>query len=81
MAAPGVAPTFNPGEVSHAGLGLGLEAVALDEFGLQAGEEALGHHIIVGIAHRSHGGANAHLTTALAEGQAGVLGCPGRCDG
>ena len=36
VAAPGVVPTFNPGEDGHAGLRFGLEAVALDEFGLQA---------------------------------------------
>ena len=70
MAAPGVVPTLNPGEDSHAGLRLGLEAVALDELGLQAGEEALGHRVVVGIAHGAHRGANAHLPAALAEGKA-----------
>jgi hypothetical protein len=54
VATPWVVPAFNPGEYSHAGLRFALEGAALDELAFQAGEEALGHRVVVGIAYRSH---------------------------
>lgn len=46
VTAPWVVPALNPGEDRHAGLGLALENVALDEFTFQAGEEALDHRVL-----------------------------------
>ena len=53
---------------------MGFEGFAINEFALQAGEETLRHGVIKRIANRSHGRSHAHLTAAIAEGQAGVLG-------
>ena len=51
----------------------GLPAAPVDELAFQAGEEALGHGVVVGIAHTAHRRANAHPLAALAEVHAGVL--------
>ena len=40
---------------------LALGVWAADQFTFQAGEEALGHRVVAGIAHCSHGGAHLHL--------------------
>lgn len=68
-----VVPSFNPGEDGDVCLGLGLPAASGDELALQAGKEALGHGVVVGIASTVHGGAHTHVLTALAKGQTGVL--------
>ena len=68
-----VVPTLDVGEEGQARLGLGLPAAPVDELAFEAGEEALGHGVVVGVADRSHGRTNAHLLAPLAEGDAGVL--------
>jgi hypothetical protein len=47
--------------------------VTLDEFSLQAGEEALSHALSWASPTVPIEGANTHLTAALAEGKAGAL--------
>src|SRR5579859_8252580 len=55
------------------GCDLGREGLTGEEFTLQRGEEALGHRVIIAVAHRSHRAANADRLAALAEEQRGVL--------
>ena len=52
MAAPGVVPTFDELEDGHAGLGLGAEPGAVNQFTLQGSEEALAHG--VGVSGQLH---------------------------
>lgn len=47
---------------------------AVEEFGLQAGEEALSHGVIQRAADRAHAAQHPALLEMLAEGQGGVLG-------
>ena len=47
---------------------------AVDQLGLQGGEEALGHGVVVAVADRAHRRRDPGLAQALAEGQARVLG-------
>src|SRR5678815_3663594 len=68
-----VVPSLDLSEQSHARLGLGLEAPAVDQFAFQARKEALRHRVVVGVADTAHRGTNAHLRAALPEGDAGVL--------
>ena len=74
MPAARVVPTFDPGEDGHARLSEGLPGAPVDELALQAGEEALGHGVVVRIAHAPHRRSHAHLLAALAKVDAGVLG-------
>jgi hypothetical protein len=66
----GVVPTLDIGEQRRARLGLGVEAAAVEQFAFDAGEEALGHRVVVRPAHAAHRGAHAHLLAALAKLQA-----------
>ena len=73
MPAPWIVEAFDEGEHGHARLGLGPEAAAVQEFAFERGEKALRHSIVVGVANRSHGGTNARLAAAVAEGDGCVL--------
>src|SRR6202142_1081796 len=44
-----VIPTLDVAEACHLGLGLGCEPAAAEQLGLQGGEEALGHDVVVGV--------------------------------
>ena len=73
MAAMGVAPAFDELEDCHAGLALGFEAAAVEQFTFERGEETLAHRVIEAIADRAHRGPHAGLAAALAEGERSVL--------
>ena len=60
----GIVPGFDEVENSHPGLGLIFESFPLDEFGLERGEEALAHGVVIGITDRSHRGSDAGLLAA-----------------
>jgi len=48
--------------------GLGLETASVNELALEAGEEALGHRVVVGVADGAHRRTHAHRIAAAAEG-------------
>ena len=73
MPAARVVPSLDSGEDGHAGLGEGLPTASVNELALQACEEALGHGVVVGVAHAAHRRPNAHLFAAFAEVHAGAL--------
>src|SRR5712692_8736609 len=73
VAAMGVVPAFDELEDCHAGLDLGFEAAAVEQFTFERGEEALAHRVIEAIADGAHRGSHAGLTAALAEGDRSVL--------
>lgn len=66
-------PGLDPRERRQARFGLGLPALAVDQFALAAGEESLGHRLVVGITHAADRRGALLLPAALAEGDAGVL--------
>ena len=74
MASARVVPALDVSEHGKPCLGLGLEAAAIDQFAFEAGEEALGHGIVVGITDTAHRGTHAHGLAAAAELDGGVLG-------
>jgi len=74
MASARVVPTFDVAEQRKPRLGFRPEASAVDQLAFEAREEALRHRVVVGVAHAARRGPNAELCTALAEGNAGVLG-------
>ena len=45
MPPAGIVPSFDESEEGRAGLGVGLEAPAVEEFAFERGEEALGHGV------------------------------------
>src|ERR1700738_4859641 len=71
-----IIPTLDVAEAGHLGLGLGCEPAAAEQLGLQGGEEALGHGVVVGVTDRPHGGANPCLATPLAECHRGIYWLP-----
>ena len=73
MSAARVVPALDPGEEGRARLGLALPASAVDQLAFQAGEEALGHRVVVVVADGAHRRVHAHLLAAATEGNAGVL--------
>jgi hypothetical protein len=73
VTSPGVVPVFYPGEDRHEYLRLALKAVALNEFSFQAGEEALGHCVVVCVTYCSHRRTDLQLYALLTKGQAGVM--------
>jgi len=68
-----IVEAFDEGEQGHARLRLGLEPAAVQEFAFERGEKALRHGVVVGVANRAHGGANARLAAAVAESDGRVL--------
>lgn len=73
MPAPWIVETLDEGEHRHARFSLRLEPAAVQQFAFERGEEALRHGVVVGVANRAHGGANARLAAAVAESDGGVL--------
>jgi hypothetical protein len=69
-----VIPTFDPLGHSHLGFRLSFEHTAVQQFTLKRGKEALGHRIVVRVAHGAHRGHDAGFPASLAEGVARVLG-------
>jgi len=49
-----IIPTLDVAEAGHLGLGLGCEPAAAEQLGLEGGEEALGHGVVVGVTDRPH---------------------------
>ena len=68
-----VVPTLHPGEDGQMGFCFVFPSAPGDEFALQAGREAFGHGVVIGVAASAHGETHAHLSTSAAEGDAGVL--------
>src|SRR5690606_13660548 len=62
----------------HPGFGLAFEPPTVEHLAFERGEEALGHRVVVGIAHRAHRRHDAGFPAALAESIARVLGPPVR---
>lgn len=60
-------------EECGAGLVMGSEGLAGEEFALEGGKEALGHRIVVTVADRTHRAANAYCLAVLSELEGGVL--------
>ena len=54
MAAMGIVPAFDELEDRHAGLAVGFEAAAVEQFAFERGKEALAHRVIETIADRAH---------------------------
>src|SRR6202171_1532668 len=73
MAPMGIIPPFNEVEDCHAGLSLGLEAAAVEEFAFEGGKKTFAHGVVETVAHRAHRGAPACRLAAFAEGERGVL--------
>src|SRR5512146_218383 len=73
VAPPRLIPALDVGEQCKTRLGLALEASAVDQFALEAREEAPGHRIVVSVADAAHRGAHAQLCPALPEGKARIL--------
>ena len=68
-----VVPSLDVLEDGQARRGLRREAVALEQFAFEGGEEALAHRVVVGVADRAHRGSNAHQLAPLPEGERRVL--------
>ena len=64
VASVGIVPGLNEVEHGHPGLGLIAEALTLDEFGLECGEEALAHRVVIGVADGPQRGPDAGLFAA-----------------
>ena len=73
MQADRVVPALDIAEAGYSGLRLGSEPPPLQQFGFERREEALGHGVVIGIAHRAHRWSHAGLAATLAEGQGRVL--------
>ena len=74
MTAMGVVPTLDEFEDGHARFYLGFEAVAVEQFTFERGEETLAHRVIEAIADGAHRGPYTGLAATLAEGERSVLG-------
>ncbi len=68
-----IVPRFDEIENGHACLGLIPEALSFDQLGLEGGEEALAHRVVVGVTDRAHRKTDACLFAPQAEGDRGVL--------
>src|SRR5713101_3780777 len=73
MAAMGVVPAFDELEDRHAGLALGFEAAAVEQFAFECGKETLAHRVIEAIADGAHRGPYTGLAATLAKGERSVL--------
>lgn len=68
-----VVPALDPFEQGHSGLGFRLEPAMLEQLFLERSEHALGHGVVVGVAHRAHRRHHVHLLAAFAERVARIL--------
>ena len=73
MPAPRVVPPFDVAEDLHARLHLAPEDPAVQELALEAGEEGLGHGVVLCVPDGPHGGADSGGLTSLPEGVVRVL--------
>ena len=73
MASSRVVPTLNPGKDRKTRLSLCLPTAPGNQLALQACKEALGHGVVIGIAHRTHRRPYTHFFAPIAKGNAGVL--------
>lgn len=55
----GIVPAFDELEDCHAGLALGFEAAAVEQFAFERSKEALAHRVIEATADRAHRGLHA----------------------
>src|SRR5690606_22092590 len=62
-----VVPALDPLEDRHPGFGLAFEPPTVKHLAFERGEEALGHRVVVGIAHRAHRRHDAGFPAALTE--------------
>jgi hypothetical protein len=73
VAAAGIVTAFDELEDGHPCLSFRREGPAVQEFGFERREEALAHRVVIGIADRSHRGANTCLLAPQTEGDRCVL--------
>src|SRR5260370_30548955 len=73
MPAVGAVAAFYELDARHAGLALGFEAAAVEQFAFERGEETLAHCVIEAIADGAHRGPHARLAATLAEGERMLL--------
>src|SRR4051794_25812573 len=73
MAAAAIVEAFDERERGIARLDLCLEPAAIEKLAFEGGEEALAHGIVVSVTDRTHRGAYARVTAAVAELNRGVL--------
>src|SRR5712692_10597301 len=69
----GVIPAFDEIEDCHAGLDLGFETAAVEQFAFERGKETFAHRVIEAIADRAHRRPYLGLAAALAEGERSIL--------
>src|SRR5277367_5245609 len=69
-----VIPTLDVAKAGHLRLGLRCEPATAEQLGLEGGEEALGHGIVVGVTDRPHRWSNTGLATPLAKCHRRILG-------
>src|SRR5215475_11306451 len=68
-----VVPSLDEVEDGQPRFDLVLELLPIEQLAFERREEALAHRVVVRIADRTHRRADAHLATALAEGDRRVL--------
>ena len=73
MTTVGVVSAFYVFKDRHAGLSLGAEYTAVNEFAFKGREKAFGHSVVKTVSDRSHGRRNAHFAAAFPEGVRCVL--------
>src|SRR5690349_230930 len=73
MTAMGVVPPLDEFEDGHARFYLGFEALAVEQFTFERGEETLAHRVIEAIADGAHRGPYTGLAATLAKGERSVL--------
>src|SRR5271169_5722211 len=69
-----VIPTLDVAKAGHLRLGLRCEPATAEQLGLEGGEEALGHGVVVGVTDRPHRWSNTCLATPLAKCHRRILG-------
>ena len=74
MATPRVVPALDVSEHGEPRFGLGLEGGPIEQLAFEAGEEALGHGVVVGVADAAHRRPHAHRLAAAAELKRRMLG-------
>ncbi len=69
----GIVPALDEVEDRHAGLGLGVKRLLIEQLALERGKEALTHRVVVAVGHGAHGRSNPGLLAAQPEGDRRVL--------
>ena len=73
VAARWIVEAFDELKDGHARLGVGSEAMSVDQLAFEGGEETLAHRIVVGVADGAGGWTNPGLLAAIAESNRRVL--------